>query len=271
MFSYENKSQENGDLSIEIWRLHIITPLLYDYSSLKNCIKSLVSYLCVFFAYLLDLKSVLLKPEEEDENSEAEENEAANDLENDEASNEDLLSTNNSTEQGRQQPDYFYLRLFGLINLVCLTIFLFGFLMITVPTFIGRKTIALFVNEQVSELYTVSCGLYIIILNIKLINLMVKWLPKGWMEISNKLKDATLMFAKTSTAGVLLCGFLPLLIGFLFEVMIFVPIRVPSNQTPIYYLIQDWLLGILLIKVIVLLALFNEWNLREHLEEVCTI
>jgi len=260
--NYENKTQESGDLSIEIWRLHIMTPVLYDYTSLKNCIESLVNYLCVFFAYLLDLKTFLLKPPEENENNEDESDVANNSDSQDEEEN--LITAEPSEEQ---KPTYLYLRLFGLINLVCLTIFLFGFLMITLPTTIGRRTIGLFVNEQVSELYTVSCGLYIIILSIKIINLMVKWLPKGWLEISSKLKDHMTMFAKTSAAAVLLCGFLPLLIGFWFEVMIFVPIRVASNQTPVYYLVQDWLLGILLIKLIVLLALFNEWNLRETLEE----
>lgn len=270
--NFDNKTQDSPDSSIEIWRLHIMTPLLYDYSHLKSCVKSLVNHLCIFFAYLLDLKSYLLKSEEveeneedsndEDENNEEEENGVPNEAEN-------LLASNNQANEQQQLPNYLYLRLFGLMNLVCFTIFLFGFLMIIFPCFVGRQTIGLFVNEQVSELYTIGCGLYLIILNIKIVNLMIKWLPRGWNEISNKLQDALLTITKTSIAGVLLCGLLPLLMGFLFEVMIFVPMRVPSNQTPVYYLIQDWLLGILLIKVIVLLALFNEWNLRETLEEVC--
>lgn len=93
-------------------------------------------------------------------------------------------------------------------------------------------------------------------------------MPRGVNEIYLKLKEGTLLFLKTASVALLLCGFLPSAIGLLFEVVIFVPLRVPTNQTPIYYLIQDWLLGILLIKVIVLLALINDWNLRETLEEV---
>lgn len=277
--TYENstldhKTETEGyDLPLEVWKIHIITPLLYDYSHLKNCLKLLIRYLCVSFAYLLDLKTFLLRPENEIEevDEDADDEDESNDEEDTEtveSSNESLLA--NEHTNARQSPSYLYLRLLALIGLVCLAIFLFGLLMSTVPVFVGRKTISLFVREPISDSYTIACGLYIIMLNIKSVNLMVKWLPRGWAEISVRLKDVLLMFAKTLTAALLLCGFLPLLIGFLFEVILFVPIRVPSNQTPIYYPIQDWLLGILLIKATLVIAMFSEWNLRETLEEVST-
>ena len=272
--THENKTEIEGyDLPLEVWKIHIITPLLYDYTHLKNCLKLMVRYLCVFFAYLLDLKTFLLRPaeelDEENEDAEEEEEESNDEEENNEsveAANEPLLADEQTNQ--RQSPNYLYLRLLGLSGLVCWTIFLFGLLITTIPVFVGRKTIGLFVSEQVSDSYTIACGLYIIILNIKCVNLMVKWLPRGWAEISVRLKDVLLMFAKTITAALLLCGFLPLLIGFLFEVILFVPMRVPSNQTPIYYPIQDWLLGILLIKATLVIAMFSDWNLREALEEV---
>lgn len=277
--TFENSTLENKtdtdtgyDLPLEVWKIHIITPLLYDYSHLKNCLKLLIRHLCLFFAYLLDLKTFLLRPEEENEEAdeEADEEDESNDEEENneavEASNEPLVADEPTNPW--QSPSYLYLRLLGLSGLVCSAIFLFGLLMSTVPLFVGRKTIGLFVSEQVSDSYTIACGLYIIMLNIKSVNLMVKWLPRGWAEISVRLKDVLVMFVKTLTAALLLCGFLPLLIGFLFEVILFVPIRVPSNQTPIYYPIQDWLLGILLIKATLVMAMFSEWNLRETLEEV---
>ena len=268
--THENRTETDGyDLPLEVWKIHIITPLLYDYSHLRNCLRLLIRHLCVLFAYLLDLKAFLLRPEEELNEENVESEDESNDEENNEtvqAPNEPLLAGQQTGE--RQAPSYLYLRLLGLSGLICGTIFLFGLLMTTVPVFVGRRTIGLFVSEPVSDSYTITCGLYIIILNIKCVNLMVKWLPRGWAEISVRLKDVLLMFTKTITAAILLCGFLPLLIGFLFEVILFVPMRVPSNQTPIYYPIQDWLLGILLIKAALVIAILNEWNLRETLEEV---
>lgn len=234
---HENRTETEGyDLPLEVWKIHIITPLLYDYSHLKNCLRLLVRYLCVFFAYLLDLKTFLLRPEEEldEENEEVDEEDESNDEEENneavEASDEPLLADEQTNQ--RQSPSYLFLRLVGLSGLVCWAIFLFGLLMTTVPVFVGRKTISLFVRDQISDSYSIPCGLYVIILNIKCVNLMVKWLPRGWAEISVRLKDVLLMFAKTITAALLLCGALPLLIGFLFEVILFVPMRVPSNQTP---------------------------------------
>ena len=65
-----------------------------------------------------------------------------------------------------------------------------------------------------------------------------------------------------------LLGVIPLLIGVLFDVVIIVPIRVPSNQTPIFYLWQDWAFGVLHTKVICGIAMMGEWRLKETLEEV---
>lgn len=68
--------------------------------------------------------------------------------------------------------------------------------------------------------------------------------------------------------GFILLGLIPLLIGLLFDVVIIVPLRVPLNQTPIFYLWQDWAFGVLHTKVICGIAMMGEWRLREVLEEV---
>ena len=79
---------------------------------------------------------------------------------------------------------------------------------------------------------------------------MFNWIPRGLEAILSKMREGLLILTKTAIAGIVLLGVIPLLIGILFDVVIIVPLRVPLNQTPIFYLWQDWAFGVLHTKVI---------------------
>ena len=85
------------------------------------------------------------------------------------------------------------------------------------------------------------------------------------------MKEWFLITCKALLSAVVLLGLIPLLIGLLFDVVIIIPLRVPLNQSPIFYLWQDWAFGVLHTKVICGIAMMGEWRLREVLEEVQTI
>lgn len=209
-----------------------MTPLLYDYSHLKLCTKSLMIHLCYLFAYLLDLKSYLFVQEQNndeenngndgDENDDDDYDEEEED-ENDESSQqesdnqEEVCLINNPQQNQQQLPNYLFLRLLGLSGLISISIFLLGLFYFTFPAFIGRHVLGLFINHKISELYTIACGLYIIICTIKIVNLLHKWIPLGFNVIYLRLREGTLLTLKTIVVAVLLCVFLPQLIGLFVE------------------------------------------------------
>ena len=60
-----------------------------------------------------------------------------------------------------------------------------------------------------------------------------------------------LQLAKASIAMVLLVGVIPLLFGLLLEMVVLMPVRVSLNQSPIFFLWQDWALGAMYTKITV--------------------
>ena len=54
---------------------------------------------------------------------------------------------------------------------------------------------------------------------------------------------------KAGTAMLLLVGVIPLLYGFLLEVVVLMPVRVPLNQSPVYFIWQVKLCCIFLLTL----------------------
>lgn len=42
---------------------------------------------------------------------------------------------------------------------------------------------------------------------------------------------------------------IPALLGLLIQLMIIIPSRVPLNESPVYFLIQDWLIGVVVLHI----------------------
>lgn len=77
------------------------------------------------------------------------------------------------------------------------------------------------------------------------------------------------MIMKTVIVAVLLAGVVPLLLGLLFELVIVAPLRVPLDQTPLFYPWQDWALGVLHAKIIAAITLMGpQWWLKTVIEQV---
>lgn len=216
---------------------------------------------CLTIAYLLDLRSYLLGdvpigPENEEQGAEPLEE-------------EDQSQALLPASPGYKRPSLFPLRLVALLLLTGASLLICGLFLLTVPVAVGRKLISLWFGAvKVHELNTAACGLYVGLVAIRIATLMCSWIPRGWNAILSKMKEWLLISCKTLAAAILLLGLIPLLIGLLFDVLIIVPLRVPLNQTPIFYLWQDWAFGVLHTKVICGIAMMGEWRLREILEEV---
>lgn len=94
-------------------------------------------------------------------------------------------------------------------------------------------------------------------------------MPQGRTVIMLKVQEWTLMILKTLVVALLVAGVIPLLLGLLFELVIVAPLRVPLDQTPLFYPWQDWALGVLHAKIIAAITLMGpQWWLKTVIEQV---
>ncbi|XP_054164409.1 E3 ubiquitin-protein ligase MARCHF6-like isoform X2 [Oppia nitens] len=249
-----------SELSLEFLLLQLVLPALLDHGHLRQWLKMLVRGWCLVVSYLLDIRSYLLgdiQPNEE-QNEENDENLQLNGQ-----------NRNDFVRMGFIRPDFFSLRILLLLLLTSISLLLGGLFVLTVPVIVGRRLIGLWMGSiKVHELNTAACGLYVGLVATRVTTLLCSWIPRGWSAILRKIKEWVAITLKALIAAFILLGLIPLLIGLLFDVVIIIPLRVPLNQTPIFYLWQDWAFGVLHTKVICGIAMMGEWRLREVLEEI---
>uniref|UniRef100_A0A8C8FZU2 E3 ubiquitin-protein ligase MARCHF6 n=1 Tax=Oncorhynchus tshawytscha TaxID=74940 RepID=A0A8C8FZU2_ONCTS len=241
-----------SELSLELLLLQVVLPALLEQGHTRQWLKGLVRAWTVTAGYLLDLHSYLLGDQEE------------NDDDADQQANNNLQGRNNNAipdglhaahqailQQGGpvgfqpyHQPIKFSFRVshdYNLHIVACL----------------------------IHELYTAACGLYVCWLSIRAITVLLAWMPQGRRVILLKVQEWTLMILKTVVVAVLLVGAIPLLLGLLFELVIVAPLRVPLDQTPLFYPWQDWALGVLHAKIIAAITLMGpQWWLKTVIEQV---
>jgi len=140
-----------------------------------------------------------------------------------------------------------------------------------IPVWIGRQIFALWFDEnpRVYELYTAAMGLYTCLLMIRGATLVIGWVQQGWAQLSQKLREWAVVGAKASVAFLLLVGLIPLMFGLLLEVVALMPARVPLNQSPVFFLWQDWALGAMYTKITIALTFMGpEWWLKRAIEQL---
>lgn len=250
--SSSNENQAN-DISLEFLILQLILPALLDHTHLRSWLKSFIRTWCVCVSYILDIRSFLLGD--------------VNPGLTDGSDNSLVQVRNDENNQPYIVPKYFALRIICLLLCVALSLLFSGLFFLTIPVIIGRRLFSVWLGEtRVHELNTAACGLYIGLLLARACAVLCNWVPRGWNAIAHKIREGFIIAFKAFVAGTILLGIIPLLIGLIFDVVIIIPIRVPLNQSPIFYLWQDWAFGILHTKAICGLAMMADWRLREILE-----
>merc|ERR1719422_2804617 len=112
-------------------------------------------------------------------------------------------------------------------------------------------------------------GLYTCLLMIRGATLVIGWVQQGWAQLSQKLREWAVVGAKASVAFLLLVGLIPLMFGLLLEVVALMPARVPLNQSPVFFLWQDWALGAMYTKITVALTFMGpDWWLKHAIEQL---
>ncbi|XP_078271518.1 E3 ubiquitin-protein ligase MARCHF6 isoform X1 [Rhinoraja longicauda] len=270
-----------SELSLELLLLQVVLPALLEQGHTRQWLKGLVRAWTVTAGYLLDLHSYLLGDQEENENNA-----------NQQANNNQQARNNNAIpvvgeglhaahqailQQGGpvgfqpyRKPLQFPLRILLLVIFMCLTLLIASLICLTLPVSAGRWLMSFWTGSaKIHELYTAACGLYICWLSIRAITVLAAWMPQGRDVIFQKVKEWSFMIVKTLVVALLLAGMVPLLLGLLFELVIVAPLRVPLDQTPLFYPWQDWALGVLHAKIIAAITLMGpQWWLKTVIEQV---
>ncbi|KAM9712920.1 E3 ubiquitin-protein ligase MARCHF6-like [Menidia menidia] len=276
-----------SELSLELLLLQVVLPALLEQGHTRQWLKGLVRAWTVSAGYLLDLHSYLL--------GEQEDNDANQPVNNNNNNNPPHGHHNNNNNpapavgeglhaahqailqqggpvgfQPYHRPLRFPFRIVLLIAFMCITLLVASLVCLTLPVFTGRWLMSFWTgNSKIHELYTAACGLYVCWLSIRGVTVLLAWMPQGRNVIMRKVQEWTFMILKTLVVALLVAGVIPLLLGLLFELVIVAPLRVPLDQTPLFYPWQDWALGVLHAKIIAAITLMGpQWWLKTVIEQV---
>ncbi|KPP61807.1 E3 ubiquitin-protein ligase MARCH6-like [Scleropages formosus] len=267
-----------SELSLELLLLQVVLPALLEQGHTRQWLKGLVRAWTVTAGYLLDLHSYLLGDQEESDNNG---NQPANNNHQQIRNNaipavgEGLHAAHQAILQhggpvGFQpyhRPMRFPFRIVLLIAFMCVTLLAASLVCLTLP---GRWLMSFWTGStKIHELYTAACGLYVCWLSIRGVTVLLAWMPQGRTVILHKVQEWSLMILKSLIVALLVAGVIPLLLGLLFELVIVAPLRVPLDQTPLFYPWQDWALGVLHAKIIAAITLMGpQWWLKTVIEQV---
>ncbi|KAJ8277712.1 hypothetical protein GJAV_G00078920 [Gymnothorax javanicus] len=270
-----------SELSLELLLLQVVLPALLEQGHTRQWLKGLVRAWTVSAGYLLDLHSYLLGDQEENDdnanqpghnNQQAHNNNAIPVVgEGLHAAHQAILQQGGPVGfQPYHRPMRFPFRVMLLIAFMCVTLLAASLICLTLPVFAGRWLMSFWTGSaKIHELYTAACGLYVCWLSIRGITILLAWMPQGRTVILLKAQEWSLMIMKTLIVAVLVAGVIPLLLGLLFELVIVAPLRVPLDQTPLFYPWQDWALGVLHAKIIAAITLMGpQWWLKTVIEQV---
>ncbi|CAE1167567.1 MARCH6 [Acanthosepion pharaonis] len=256
-----NNDAVMSELSLELLLLQVVLPALLEQGHIRAWLKSVVRGWTIGMAWVLDLRSYLIGdiPLSDQDNiiqgdqppvvpvpnaapaaaappaaAPAPAPQAQAGLG---AAHQAMLQGGGPTGfQAYKRPSFFTIRVFLLVVFMCVTLFTASLVSLVVPVFIGRKLMGLWMGEaKIHELYTAACGLYICWLLLRIGTVLYNWIPQGTAVIMKKLKEWAILALESLTIATFLLGVIPLLLGMLFELVIVVPLRVPVDQTPLYF------------------------------------
>lgn len=269
------------ELSLELLLLQVVLPALLEQGNTRHWVKHLIHAWTFTAAYMLDLHSYLLGgqrledyDDDEDDDTDDDDDDGVDEVEDEDGHiagrGFDVMDRAAMLNQPYQRPVNFPLKIFLLIVFLCVTLALTSFLCITIPVCVGRWLISFWMGSAtVHEMYTAACGLYVCWIAIRCTTVLLYWMPLGRSAFMFKFHEWEVMVVKTVVAAVLLVGMIPLLVGLLLELVIFTPLRVPLNQTPIFFLWQDWALGVLHTKIFGAMVLMGpQWWFKVAIEQV---
>ncbi|KFK38135.1 hypothetical protein AALP_AA3G074100 [Arabis alpina] len=161
-----------------------------------------------------------------------------------------------------QRDNRLMLRLAMLLILAALTLFLVGTTFLALPILLGRAFFYSFsfiiqFKLKHDDLYAFWIGSYML----RAIYISTCFVfDHIWTGRTDLLLKYVLIWTRNGLFFSIWISVIPGLLGLLIDIMIIIPYRVPLNESPIYFLIQDWLIGVVVLHIWTFLAMLTPVN-----------
>ncbi|XP_063703166.1 E3 ubiquitin-protein ligase MARCHF6 [Culicoides brevitarsis] len=274
---------EVNELSLQLLLLQIILPGFFEQSHTRIWLKGIIRIWCNVVSWMLGLKSYLLgsEPRPNDDDNARQQPEPGAGLA---AAHQAILQRDVPVGfQPYDKPTIFGVRLVGLVLLMCASLVVGSLCTLTIPICLGRYVMTLWslgthltpqkgdTPTRPHELYTAAMGTYLCWVMSRGIALAVNLFPQGRQAVIQKVKhwlSVGASYAMAASIFVLMLGVIPLMFGLLLEMVVVVPLRVPLDKTPVFFLGQDWALGVLYTKIACALTVMGpDWPLKRAIEQ----
>jgi len=169
------------------------------------------------------------------------------------------------------RPYNFQLRLIALLICLALTIIFTSLALITVPVTVGRLLLVCVGvgPHAIQDIYSVSIGFYASWLVVKLCLVIMDWIRRGRDYVHVAVRKALRLVLRVMLAVIPVLGVIPILLSLYFQLLIIGPLRVSINQTPLFFPLKEWGMGVLHLKIICATILMGpEFWLKTALEQI---
>ncbi|KFK38133.1 hypothetical protein AALP_AA3G073800 [Arabis alpina] len=154
------------------------------------------------------------------------------------------------------------LRLAMLLILAALTLFLVSTTFMALPILLGRAFFYSFSfiirfrlkHDDFYAFWIGSCILRVIYISTCFV------FDHIWTGRTDLLLKYVLIWTRNGLFFSIWISVIPGLLGLLIDLMIIIPYRVPLNESPVYFLIQDWLIGVVVLHIWTFLAMLTPVN-----------
>ncbi|CAH8356674.1 unnamed protein product [Eruca vesicaria subsp. sativa] len=162
-----------------------------------------------------------------------------------------------------QRDNRFLLRIALMVVLAAVSMFVVSTAFMALPIFLGRgflesiSFIMLRIGLKRDDLLAFWIGYIIIGQTYTATCFVSDQIQKGRFDLL--LKDVC-MWIRNGLLFSIWISVIPVLLGLLIELMIIIPLRVPLNESPVHFLIQDWLIGVVVLHIWVFLTMLTRIN-----------
>ncbi|KAI3441401.1 RING-CH-type domain-containing protein [Psidium guajava] len=170
--------------------------------------------------------------------------------------NSDVVEEYDSDEQSDSDRYSFVLRIVLLLMVAWMTLLIFNSALIIVPVSLGRKLfnaiplLPITHGIKCNDLYAFIIGSYVIWTGIAGVRYTLEHIRSRRAAIlMGQIWRCSCIVIKSSALLSLWIFVIPVLIGLLFELLVIVPMRVPTDESPVFLLYQDWALGLIFLKI----------------------
>ncbi|KAL0817642.1 hypothetical protein Bca101_074086 [Brassica carinata] len=172
-------------------------------------------------------------------------------------------SQNAEDDTNDQRDNRFRLRIALMMMLAALSMFVVSTAFMALPILVGRgflesvSFIMLRIGLKRDDLLAFWIGYSIIGQTYNITCFVYDEIQKGRFDLL--LKDV-FMWIRNGLLFSIWISVIPGLLGLLIELMIFIPLRVPLDESPVHFLIQDWLIGVFVLHTWVFLTMLTPIN-----------